>query len=67
MQCIKMEGMKLKAVINMFLSSLGLVNIYIFQTNSNKEVFIVGCSTNDFLCAYYVTHIFQYFCDGIEK
>ena len=57
----------------MFISSLGFVkhvmdhSIYILQIKSTKDVLIVGCSTYDFLCASYSTHIFQYLLAGINN
>ena len=34
---------------------------------STKDVLIVGCSTDDFLCAYYSTHLLQDFLSVINK
>ena len=73
MQGTKNYGCQWNTILNLVLSSLGFVKhviyhaLYILHKKCTNDVLIVGCSTEDFLCAYDITHIFRYFLSGINK
>ena len=73
MQVNKIDDRKWNTILNLVLSSLGLVKhvvdhaIYILRTTSTKDVLIVGFSTNTFLCDYFIIHLFKELLAGINK
>ena len=73
MQVTKPVSRQWNTILHLVLSSLGFVKhfiyhaLYMLQGKSIKEIIIVGCSTDEFLCAYSSTHLFQDFLDGLNK
>ena len=68
-----MYGHQWNTILNLVLSSIGFVKyvifhaIYTLNTTSTKEVLIVGCYKDDFLCAYYRIQTFKDFPSGLNK
>ena len=73
MQSTKPDDRQWNTILNLVLSSLDLVKnfmyhaLYNLNTNSTKDVLIVGFSTDDFMCAYFSIHLFRDFLAGIKN
>ena len=73
MQVTKNSVCQWNTILNLVLSSLSFTKnfiehaLYTLQKKTTKDVLIVGCSTDDFLCIYSITYFFNYFLTGIKK
>ena len=73
MKSTKPAGCQWNKILILVLSSLVFFKhiidhaTYTLQTNSTNDVLIVGCSTDDFLCAYFSIHLFRDFLAGIKN
>ena len=73
MQGTKTASRQWNTILHLVLYSLEFVKhvidyvIYTLQEKYTKDVLMVGYSTYDFRCSYFIPHIFHEFLSGINK
>ena len=73
MQGTKPDGLQWNTILNLVLLYLGFIkhviyySLYTLNLNSTNDVIIVGCSIDDFLCAYSSIHLLKDFLAEINK